>query len=764
MQTHETTGQAASPPPRARKDQPVQAIPEELRHQRRWVCWDRTPRDDGRPSKTPINPRTGENASVSDPATWASFDEAVACAKANVRMGGVGFVLTDSDCWSLDLDHVISDDGEVSPSVLRFIDSLTPTYIERSPSGHGLHIVFRGERPAQLSRTRVQDAFGPGMNLEIFGGGSARYITVTGNVWNLDATSSHHLAEAAAADVDAILALFPAEPRAEPKPAGGIAPLPIGDEMAKATFALRNVPSDDYHEWIHVGMALHSAFGEAGKVLWIEWSRKSAKFEEAAIDKHWRSFHDGNGGKSIAYIYWLAGLRNPGWRDEWTCANSSTIHRAPEADGPAPTKLTRQQLRLRLRQRSEILCLPPTRWLIKNYATCGSVLLLGADPNLGKSTLANAWAHCIWTGTPWLGHSVRAGSVLFVLGEDARGAALRARAWEAAYGSIDQVADRYIEYADRMPALCEPAGQLELRRLLVFLVQEHGHAPALVVIDTLSTVWGSEPENAAELAAALMSVLSSLADEFGCTFLLVHHLNKAQPGPIKREITLSSIRGASAFVGSADDVLVLEAIDGGARLFGIKARNTDKAPEKLLGVHRVSLGTNEDGDEIASVILIEASAHAVLSPEDAERANRDKAWIDAEQRVQHAVETLRKMGNARSRTAIANRMTGKRAQRFSAIDDAMSRELIVDLGTDRKHHFVVADDPQCVSHNTPHTPEPGTGNRSFADAGPDSVPSESGTGSQTAGTGNRSAVPLGMDDGMPEKPKRRRKAKPGGGA
>ena len=429
-----------------------------------------------------------------------------------------------------------------------------------------------------------------------------------------------------------------------------------------------------------------------------------------------------------------------------------------------PDLVKSPQLRVRLRSRSEILGLPPTRWLIKNYATCGSVELLGADPNLGKSTLANAWAHCIWTGKPWLGHPVRAGSVLFILGEDSRGASLRARAWEAEYGPLDHVSDRYIEYADKLPALCEPAGQLELRRLLQFLVQERGHAPALVVLDTLSTVWGSEPENSAELAAALMAVLSSLADEFGCTFLLIHHLNKVPPGPAKREITLSSIRGAGAFVGSADDVLALEATAEGARLFGLKARNTDKAPEKLLGVHRVSLGINEDGDEVTSVILIEVSARAAMSPEDAEKANRDKAWIDAEQRVQHAVETLRKMGNARSRTAIANRMTGKRVQRFAAIDDAMSRELIIDQGTDRKHHFVVADNPQCVSYNTPHTPEPGTGNRSPAGAGPGSVPSESGTGSQTAGTGNRSAVPVGMDDGMPEKPKRRRKAKAGGGA
>lgn len=763
MQTHETPGQAASHRTQEHEGGPFLVIPLELRRQLRWVGWDQTPRPDGRPCKAPINPHTGENASVNDPETWASIEAAMACAQRDARVGGIGFVLTNSDYWALDLDHVISKDGEVAPSVLRFLDSLKPTYIERSPSGHGLHVIFRGERPAELDRTKVPDAFGAGMHLEIFGGDSPRYITVTGSVWNPDARGSRAIAEASPADVEAILALMPAEPKARP-PAGIATQLPIGDELAKATFALRYVPSDDYHDWIHVGMALHSAFGDAGKPLWIEWSRKSVKFDEAAIDKHWRSFHDCNGGKTIAYVYWLAGLTDAGWRNAWTSKASRSSPLAPVADGPTTPRLTLQQLRLRLRSRSEMLAIPPTRWLIKSYLTCGSVALAGADPNVGKSTLANAWAHCIWTGEPWLGHTVRAGSVLFILGEDSRGASLRARAWEAEYGPLDQIGDRYIEYADKLPALCEPAGQLELRRLLQFLVHERGHAPALVVLDTLSTVWGSEPENSAELAATFMAVLSSLADEFGCTFLLIHHLNKVPPGPAKREITLSSIRGAGAFVGSADDVLALEATAEGARLFGLKARNTDKAPAKLLGVHRVNLGTNEDGDEVTSVILIEVCAHAAASPEDAEKANRDKAWIDAEQRVQHAIDTLLKMGSARSRTAIANRMTGKRVQRFAAIDDALSRELIIDQGTDRKHHFVVADDPQCVSYNTPHTPEPGTGNRSPAGAGPDSVPSESGTGSQTAGTGNRSAVPVGMDEGMPEKPKRRRKAKAGGGA
>ena len=104
-------------------------------------------------------------------------------------------------------------------------------------------------------------------------------------------------------------------------------------------------------------------------------------------------------------------------------------------------------------------------------------------------------------------------------------------------------------------------------------------------------------------------------------------------------------------------------------------------------------------------------------------------------------------------------MVGKRSEKFAAVDDAIARELIIDLGTDRAHKFVVAEDHQRVSCKTPHTPEEGTGNRSPAGAGPDSVPSGEGTGSQERGTGNRLQRVADEDDGLPEQPQGKRKAR-----
>jgi hypothetical protein len=65
--------------------------------------------------------------------------------------------------------------------------------------------------------------------------------------------------------------------------------LPGDDEQARA--ALKAVPSDDYHAWIRVGLALKHVFGDDGFDIWLEWSRKSSRFrnEEDCRDK-WRGF------------------------------------------------------------------------------------------------------------------------------------------------------------------------------------------------------------------------------------------------------------------------------------------------------------------------------------------------------------------------------------------------------------------------------------------------------------------------------------------
>src|SRR5207248_2518273 len=91
----------------------LSAIPEVLKARSQWVVWTYQMQE-GEIKKPPLNPRTGELASVTRPYTWGSLDDARKAyetgriAEKPVALAGVGFVLT-SGIVGIDLDHCIQN-------------------------------------------------------------------------------------------------------------------------------------------------------------------------------------------------------------------------------------------------------------------------------------------------------------------------------------------------------------------------------------------------------------------------------------------------------------------------------------------------------------------------------------------------------------------------------------------------------------------------------------------------------------------------------
>lgn len=137
-------------------------IPKELKALRQWVVW----RDD----KHPRNAITLKAASVSDPSTWCSFEEARAAVVAGKAIGP-GFVFTEEDEYvAIDLDKVINE-GQIDVDSQNIIDKLD-SYTEVSKSGKGIHIIVRGTKPG----TRCRKG-----NVEIYD--KNRYFAITGDLW-----------------------------------------------------------------------------------------------------------------------------------------------------------------------------------------------------------------------------------------------------------------------------------------------------------------------------------------------------------------------------------------------------------------------------------------------------------------------------------------------------------------------------------------------------------------------------------------------------
>jgi len=142
-------------------------IPSELQSLNQWVLW-RYVEKDGKQTKIPYT-FTGKAASVIDPQTWCSFEQALAvCGGFN----GVGFVLHHTDPFTIiDLDN--KPEHPCTPEQLERhtkIYEAFDSYTERSVSGTGVHIIVSGRVPSGVHRDNVE-AYSTG-----------RYMICTGDV------------------------------------------------------------------------------------------------------------------------------------------------------------------------------------------------------------------------------------------------------------------------------------------------------------------------------------------------------------------------------------------------------------------------------------------------------------------------------------------------------------------------------------------------------------------------------------------------------
>ncbi len=148
-----TTSQADPPP--------FSAVPEELRTRPQWVIWRYgPPRNGGKRPKMPYSPLSFATASVTDPSTWATFDEALAALKS--RSGyfeGLGYVFSADDPFTgVDVDGCVNGDV-VNPDARDLITTLLGAYVERSVSGNGIHAIVRAQLPGPGRRRGAVECY-----------------------------------------------------------------------------------------------------------------------------------------------------------------------------------------------------------------------------------------------------------------------------------------------------------------------------------------------------------------------------------------------------------------------------------------------------------------------------------------------------------------------------------------------------------------------------------------------------------------------------
>lgn len=148
------------------------SFPQELKRRKQWVCWRLEPdKDGGKPKKMPINAMTGKGAMSNNPQTWTDYQTAL---DAYEKYGytGIGYMFTKDDGYvGVDVDHCYDPQTGEFNEVAKAIIARQKTYMEFSPSGNGVHLYFKGIKPAGSSKNSET-------GVEMYESG--RYFTVTG--------------------------------------------------------------------------------------------------------------------------------------------------------------------------------------------------------------------------------------------------------------------------------------------------------------------------------------------------------------------------------------------------------------------------------------------------------------------------------------------------------------------------------------------------------------------------------------------------------
>ncbi len=135
-----------------------------MKNLKQWLNW-KWMEKDGKRTKIPVKP-DGSPASSTNPDTWTSYR------RASRSEYPIGFVITDEDPYILiDLDHCVGD-GEMDTWAKRIIRKVKPAFVDRSPSGDGLHLFIEG----RLSENHRRKFTFEGRTVEVYQG--KRFVTM----------------------------------------------------------------------------------------------------------------------------------------------------------------------------------------------------------------------------------------------------------------------------------------------------------------------------------------------------------------------------------------------------------------------------------------------------------------------------------------------------------------------------------------------------------------------------------------------------------
>jgi hypothetical protein len=454
-------------------------------------------------------------------------------------------------CLDVDMKHASGPTNVAIQRMAKYVKA-NNMLTEVSVSGRGRHVFLWVQPPKESDQVLPKYKLGGGQELEVFGlpNSAGKSVLLSGKAMAGEFQE--------AVDLYALLqdwGIIEQHQLQEPKPAPPSQSFDFtqlgsrveDSDIDRAVKALHFISPDcDYDQWIELGQALHTEFGEAGLGPWMTWSMAGQKFAGTKdIELHWKSFHQGKGvGLGTLYKYAKdAGWEAPTKQSERKSAVedfAAVISQAQKPDAPVATTDTPDPSWPELAL--DLSSLKPIDYLIEGFMA-HSFFILAGQPGVGKTTAVLSMC-MVMAGFSVEGCEIYAKNKRksIIVTEDSDQIIRTLFAYSKHYG-LNNLNEWFVVIDARR------SNVKDLLRL-AHNIERHtvnGTRP-LLVLDTANATMDIDNENDnSEVGAYIAAIKQTIFIQQKAPVCILTHTNKT----ISRQDSDAMARGASAFTGDA---------------------------------------------------------------------------------------------------------------------------------------------------------------------------------------------------------------------
>lgn len=230
-------------------------------------------------------------------------------------------------------------------------------------------------------------------------------------------------------------------------------------------------------------------------------------------------------------------------------------------------------------------------YLVKGVLDVGTMSVVYGPSNSGKTFWTLDLAYHIAIGAEWRGRRVKQACVLYLAAEGGRGLINRVASLRLEHGVCD------VPLAVKRAGLDLLHDQADLQHIVDLAAEVQATKPGLpllIVVDTLSRVMAGGDENSASDMTALIRNLDAIRAATGAHMLTVHHTGKD---------AARGARGHSSLRAATDTEIEIANEDGARAAMVTKQRDHNGGETFAFDLKPVSLGHDQDGDEVTSCVV-----------------------------------------------------------------------------------------------------------------------------------------------------------------